>query len=55
METIITWAKENYDLLSLGFGVLGVVIGIISVFQAKKQAKQAKKEQQTPSPKVNKE
>lgn len=46
MEAIITWAKENYDLISLGFGVLGVLIGIISVFQARKQVKQAKKEQE---------
>lgn len=45
MEAIITWAKENYDLISLGFGVFGVLIGIISVIQAKKQVKQAKKEQ----------
>ena len=46
METIITWAKENYDLISLGVGVLGVLIGIISFIQAKKQVKQAKKEQE---------
>ena len=45
MEAIITWAKENYDLISLGFGVLGVLIGIISVIQARKQVKQVKKEQ----------
>lgn len=46
MEAIITWAKENYDLISLGFGFLGILIGIISVIQAKKQVKQAKKEQE---------
>ena len=46
METIISWAKENYDLISLGVGVLGVLIGIISVVQAKKQVRQAKKEQE---------
>ena len=39
MEAIITWAKENYDLISLGFGVLGILIGIISVIQAKKEQK----------------
>ncbi len=39
MEAIITWAKENYDLISLGFGFLGVLIGIISVIQAKKEQK----------------
>lgn len=46
MEAIITWAKENYDLISLGFGFFAVLIGFISVIQAKKQAKQAKKEQE---------
>ena len=46
MEAIITWAKENYNLISLGVGVLGVLIGIISVIQAKRQVKQAKKEQE---------
>ena len=39
MEAIITWAKENFNLISLGVGVLGVLIGIISVIQAKKQVK----------------
>ena len=43
MDAIITWAKENYNLISLGVGVLGVLIGVVSVIQAKKQAKQAKK------------
>lgn len=46
METITSWAKENYDLISLGVGVLGVLIGIISFIQAKQQVKQAKKEQE---------
>ena len=45
MEAIITWAKENYDLISLGVGFLGILIGIISVIQARKQVKQVKKEQ----------
>ena len=39
METIMTWAKENYDLITLGVGVLGVLISVVSVIQAKKQAK----------------
>ena len=47
MEVIITWAKENYDLISLGVGILGILIGVVSVIQARKQAKQAKKEQKT--------
>ena len=45
MEAIITWAKESYDLISLGVGFLGVLIGIISVIQAKKQAKKEQKKQ----------
>ena len=44
MEAIITWAKDNYNLISLGFGFIGVLIGIISVIQARKQVKQAKNE-----------
>ena len=44
MDEIITWAKENYNLISLGIGVLGVLIGIVSVIQAKKQVKQTPKE-----------
>ena len=46
MEAITTWAKENYDLISLGVGFLGVLIGIVSVIQAKRQVKQAKIEQE---------
>lgn len=44
MDAIITWAKENFDLISLGVGILGVLIGVVSVIQAKKQVKQAKKD-----------
>lgn len=43
METIMTWAKENFDLIGLGIGVLGVVIGIISLFQAMKEKKEKRK------------
>lgn len=46
MEAIITWLKVNYDLISLGVGFLGVLIGIVSVIQAKRQVKQAKIEQE---------
>lgn len=44
MELIITWAKDNYNLICLGVGVVGVLISIISVIQASKQVKQARKE-----------
>lgn len=37
MEAIITWAKENYNLICLGVGLVGVLIGIVSVFQSKKK------------------
>ena len=30
METLMNWAKENYDLISLSVGFLGVVIAVIS-------------------------
>ena len=46
METIITWAKDNYNLICLGVGVVGVLISFISVIQARKQVKQARKEKQ---------
>ena len=48
MTSITTWAKENYDLISLLVGVIGVVIGIISLMyeiRKKKAAKQYKKEE----------
>ena len=45
MDGVWTCAKENYDLISLGVGFLGVLIGIISVIQAKKQAKKEQKKQ----------
>ena len=41
MECIITWAKENFDLISLGVGVIGVLVGIISVIQAKRTVAKA--------------
>lgn len=42
MEALMTWAKENYDLISLFVGVVGVIIAVISLFyeiQRKKQRK----------------
>lgn len=44
MDTITTWAKENYDLITLSVGILGVVIAIISLFcEIKKKKKSLKK------------
>jgi len=31
MEAIMSWAKENFDLICLLVGVLGVIISIVSV------------------------
>lgn len=42
MDTLMTWAKENYDLISLFVGFVGVVIAVISLcyeIQRKKQRK----------------
>jgi hypothetical protein len=30
MESIMTWAKENYDLITLMVGFVGVVIAFIN-------------------------
>ena len=32
MEAIMTWAKENYDLIILMVGMIGVVISVITLF-----------------------
>ena len=38
METITTWAKENYDLICLLVGVIGVIIAFISlIYEIKKR------------------
>ena len=44
MDALMTWAKENYDLITLFVGVVGVVIAVISLYyeiQKKKQKKAA--------------
>ena len=38
MDAIWNWAKENYDLISLFVGLVGVVIAVISlVYELKKR------------------
>ena len=32
MDAISTWAKENFDLITLFVGVIGVVVAVISLF-----------------------
>lgn len=44
MDSIITFAKENYDLITLLVGVIGVIIGFISLFYELKARKRKKKE-----------
>lgn len=39
MDAIMSWAKENFDLICLVVGVLGVLISIISVIYEFKKKK----------------
>lgn len=39
MDSIITWAKENFDFISLLIGFIGIVIGVIGVISAKRSRK----------------
>ena len=43
MEAIISWAKENFDLICLLVGVLGVLVSIICVIYEIKVKKRNKK------------
>ena len=43
MEAITTWAKENYDLICLLAGVIGVIIAFISLIYEIKKKKAKKK------------
>ncbi len=44
METITTFLKENFDLVNLLVGVLGVLIAFIAlVYELKKRSKNKKK------------
>ena len=44
MDDIITFAKENYDLITLFVGMVGVVIAVISLIVELKARKRKKKE-----------
>ena len=41
---LMTWAKENFDLITLLVGVIGVVIAVISLFYELKKKKAQKKQ-----------
>ena len=37
MDTISSWAKENYQLICLLVSIIGVIVGIITVIAEKKK------------------
>ena len=39
MDTFISFCKENFDLITLAVGILGVFVGILSVIQEMKEKK----------------
>ena len=44
MEAIMDWAKENFNLISLFVGIIGVVIAVISLmYEIKKKKEKEKK------------
>ena len=44
MDSIISFAKENFNFIMLVLSLIGVVIGVISVFSELKKKKQQKKD-----------
>ena len=42
MDAMWDWAKHNFDLITLFVGILGVVVGVISLFVDKKKRKKEK-------------
>ena len=42
MDAIWDWTKENYDLISLFVGIVGVVIAVISLMYEIKKKKEKK-------------
>ena len=42
MEAIMDWAKENFNLISLFVGIIGVVIAVISLMYEIKKKKEKK-------------
>jgi len=43
MDALMSWAKENFDLITLFVGLLGVVIAILSlIVELKKRKKNTK-------------
>jgi len=44
MDSIISFAKENFNYIMLVLSLIGVVIGVISVFSELKKKKEQKKD-----------
>ena len=44
MEALMTWAKENFDLICLLVGVIGVILAVISLFHELNERKRKKDE-----------
>ena len=42
MDTITSWAKENFDMITLMVGLIGVIIAVISLFVEIKKKKNKK-------------
>jgi hypothetical protein len=42
MDAMWDWAKENFDLISLFVGIIGVVIAVISLMYEIKKKKEKK-------------
>ena len=40
MDALMTWSKENYNLISLFVGVVGVIIAVISLMYEIKKKKE---------------
>ena len=44
MDTVMSWAKENFDLICLFVGVLGVLVSIVGViYEIKVKRRNSKK------------
>ncbi len=44
MDTVMSWAKENFDLICLFVGVLGVLVSIVGViYEIKVKKRNSKK------------
>ncbi len=43
LSTIMSWAKENFQLITLFVGLVGVVVSVITVVYEVKKKKEKKK------------